>query len=411
MPDESGMNITNHIPASLVLGSIVFASASPVWAEGVGPGNVQLIEFPDEATNIGNLYFSGNGELQLLNLWLDNGLIYRFVDHNWVLIHKDMRTAVPLVWPSGVSDDGSVYGIGGSEGAELIQGPARVMLPDRWYVEEAINGHTHDRFVFGRTGGGGISGDGQVVTLSGIESGGHYTDSLVWSGGDEVVNVSFGLPRHEVSYSAGIPDQDGNVIAFSATYYAPINNIERLGTDRDVWVWEDGVASMVPHLDPGYEVVMRLRDVSGNGEAVIGNANGIWHRGFFPGEVLSDEVDPFRNTTVHGPGLAWIWTHAGGTQQITDSRFNEISVSSIDQNARIVLGGGLLHNGTFERFLWMRDGKLILIDNLFQKLGITIDVDWYSFSKISNDGTKLMGLASREGQYFALIVTIPDLTP
>ncbi len=116
---------------------------------------------------------------------------------------------------------------------------------------------------------------------------------------------------------------------------------------------------------------------------------------------------------VRGPELSWIWTQASGTQQITSPQFSEMTVVSINHDASIVLGRGKLVDGTYDSFLWFRNGKALLLSELFHTLNITIDADFYAFNEISDDGTKLMGLASVNGETYshAIIVTIPDLAP
>jgi len=114
---------------------------------------------------------------------------------------------------------------------------------------------------------------------------------------------------------------------------------------------------------------------------------------------------------VRGPELSWIWTQASGTQQITSPQFSEMTVVSINHDASIVLGWGELVDGTYDSFLWFRNGKALLLSELFHTLNISIDADSYSFNQISDDGTRLMGHASVNDVRHAIIVTIPDLTP
>ena len=74
----------------------------------------------------------------------------------------------------------------------------------------------------------------------------------------------------------------------------------------------------------------------------------------------------------------------------------------------VIRGCGYSSDAGIRQFLWYSDDHgFVMIDDLFTKLGITIDADSYSFSHISSDGTKLLGVLNRDGQYSALIVTIP----
>lgn len=407
MADESVMNISHHISASLVLGSVLVA-ATPAMAEEVGVSSVELIPFPEDSTSSVNASFSGDGQLRLLyDFGGQDSLIYSYVGGEWVLIRREVISVLPGLTAIDASSDGSRIVLSDFVRVDVVDGPTVITLPREWtYTDQ--DGRVQR--VYGTVSGGGISGNGEVVTLSGRQTSSNVSDSLIWADGGELINISDGLPRGEISYSAGMPDEVGAVVAFGSTFHGSINNIRSLWSSHgDAWVWEDGAAQRVEHLDPGYDVLMQLRAISGNGEAVIGTAQGIWRA---PG-AFDEPLTMQSQGLVRGPELSWIWTQASGTQQITSPQFSEMTVVSINHDASIVLGRGKLVDGTYDSFLWFRNGKALLLSELFHTLNITIDADFYAFNEISDDGTKLMGLASVNGETYshAIIVTIPDLAP
>ena len=99
-----------------------------------------------------------------------------------------------------------------------------------------------------------------------------------------------------------------------------------------------------------------------------------------------------------------------GTVEIENTdRFETISVWDITDDASTVLGLGSTADGAeSQHFLWYSDdNRFLMIEDIFSKLGIVIDADWYYFSQISGDGSKLMGVLNRDGQSSVVIVTIP----
>ena len=123
---------------------------------------------------------------------------------------------------------------------------------------------------------------------------------------------------------------------------------------------------------------------------VIGYGNGIWlNPDYVPG---GDE-----RYTIDGDVHSWIWTEMHGAAEIGDAtRFSDVVVRDITDDANTVLGGATT-----------RDGGFVRIDELFTLLGITIEADSLGLTQISGDGIKLMGVMELDGQRSALIVTIP----
>ena len=159
-----------------------------------------------------------------------------------------------------------------------------------------------------------------------------------------------------------------------------------------------------------YEVVMRAIAVSGNGQAVIGEAEGLWRRGFEGDEPIYDGPSyELTRSSQH----AWVWTQETRTIEIADrTRFEDIGVRDITHDASAVLGSGYSEDAGVQLFLWYRDdNQFVMIDDLFTKLGIVINADWYSFYRISGDGSKLLGTFRLDGQFSAIIVTIPVRKP
>ena len=407
MADESVMKITYTISTALVLGSAL-VSASAAVAEEAGVGSVELIPFPAESPEAGNLFFSGDGSTVVMNQFIAEATkVYVHRDGEWALAHRSLDQLILGPFPAGVSEDGAIFCLSGEDGVTIRDGFTTISLPRSWRTYD--DGHPDWNYGSGISAGS-ISSDSRVVTLAARTHDDHHTDALLWSGGEDLLLLSEGLPQDGISYGAGIVSDDGLVVAFKANYYGPINNVYYLGTDREVWVWSNGQTQQIEHLNPGYEVVMRLADVSGNGEMVVGSAQGLWYEGFRQ-PLTQPDPDGDGRDLVHGPKLSWTWTAAEGTRQITDPRYAEMTATSVDQDASIVLGYGTLHDGTRDQFLWLRSGQVVRLSELLYTLNISIKADWFSFSDISDDGTKLMGHASVNGIYHAIIVTIPDLTP
>ena len=401
MPDDLVMKITNHIPASLVLGSVLGA-ASPTRAGEGGTVFAEIIPFPDEASSWANAYFSDDGQLRLLHTYAQNNSdIYQYLDGEWALIRRELWTPVPGITPMSVSADGSVIVLTDFFRTDVLMDDAVMTMPRTWMVPEQHNDHTDDRMVWGRVRGGEISRNGRVVTMSGWETDRHDGDSLVWTGGDDLVNISTPLPREDHSYAAGMPDADGSVIAFEGD--TPSGN--------RIWVWEDGELTEVPSLDDDADQPLHLRAVSADGQAVFGVADGPRRGSLGYRDALTEETDWDRPT--HRASTAWMWTRTTGTVEIIDrSRFLETDLKDIDANGDIALIMARPHGSNLARpYLWLGDDNYLLIADMLKAYGVSIDADSFGFNEISDDGTKLTGLAYIDGRAHALIVTIPDLTP
>ena len=404
MPDSEGMNITHHISAAFLVGALI-SVASPVHAGEAGVGSVELIPFPEEVIGGGNLVFSSDGALHLLSSYRNrNQFVHQYRNREWTLIRQDVTAPAGI---RGVAASPEAYRIvlSNFERVDVVADGVVRTLPRDWeYTDE----HGRTRGVDGSVSGGLISADGQVVTMAGQAYDTYKSDSLYWTAESGYLNISDSLPRGEVSYLAGFPSADGSVIAFSSTFAGAHNNIRQLGSsDGDVWVWEDGEVVPVPDVEPGYDVLMRLEDVSGDGNTVIGSARGVWR----PFGAFDQPLTDQSHGLINGPRLAWIWTRGGGTHQLIDGRFREMSLRSVDHDASTALGYGTLNDGSDVHFLWFRNDQVLLLNDVLNTLNISIDADWYSFNQISDDGTRLMGHASVNDVRHAIIVTIPDLTP
>lgn len=414
MPDEPGMNITQHIPASLILGSVLVASASPVLAEGQGVGSVELIPFPaDSEGHIGNLYFSDDGGVLGLHVYpADRSDIYQYKDGEWAVVRREFQTIVPGYVSYGISGDGERMAMGDLVRLDVHQGATVFTMPNQWTFNEVRNGRLHEQTVYGVLRGNefgrGISGDGEVITMSGKES---YqstrSDSLAWFGGEELVNLSANLDRENTTYGGGLPNEDGRVIVFNGTEFPREPDLRQ----RVMYRWEDGDLMEIPGLDIFENGESSVAAISADGNTVFGYTEGP-RRGSSIYTNLEEWV-PW-STVGHGrQRVSWLWTEAGGTHAIMDyDRFLETDVFSVNSDGSLaLLYARPRGSNEASQYLWMGDQNFVSIDDLFHSLGISIPVDWFSFREISNDGRILMGIAGINWEFHAIIVTIPDLTP
>lgn len=398
------MKITYNISAALVLGTLV-SVALPLEAGEGGSAFVEFIPFPDEAGSWLNANFSDDGQLRLLHTYVQNNSdIYRYEDGEWTLIRRELWTPVPGLTPMSVSLDGSVIVLTDFFRTDVLAGSSALTMPRTWSIPEQHNGHSYDTRVWGTVRGGDVSRDGQIVTMSGWETDRHDGDSLVWMGGDDLVNISAPLPREDHSYAAGIPDADGSVIAFEA----------ETPTGIQIWVWEDDQLTQIPALDPDIEPRRSLWAVSADGQAVFGNDDGP-RRGAlgWGSEPLSE--DTAWSSPSYRASTAWKWSQTDGIVEIIDrSRFLETTLIDTDANGDVALVRARPLGSNFARpYLWLGGNNFLLVDDILKAYGVSIEADFYGFNEISDDGTKLMGLAAVDGQTYshAIIVTIPDLTP
>ncbi len=404
------MNITQYIPASLILGSVLAASASPVWAEGQGVGSVELIPFPEGSTSFVNAYFSGDGQLRLLHdLGGLDSYIYQYADGEWAVIRRELRAVVPGLTPFDVSADGSRVMLSDfNSRVEVLDGLLVTTMPREWTYRENHQGHSHTRYARGDVSAGKMSGDGRVVTLVGLERDVSSADSLVWFGGEELVNLSADLPRDGMYYGTGMPNDDGSVIVFGWN----MGSAPSSTSEQGIWRWQEGELSEINLIDTFEEFRIELIDISADGGRVFGNVVGPARGGISHTEL--DEASPWAQPHF-GQSIAWIWSEDSGTEELIDrSRFLETSIRSVDAEGSSALIWARPRGSRYlEQYLWLGGNKFIELDELFHSLNISIDADFYGFNEISDDGTKLMGLASVDGQIYshAIIVTIPDLTP
>lgn len=408
MADESVMNISHHISASLVLGSVLVA-ATPAMAEEVGVGSVELIPFPEGSTNYSNSYFSRDGELQLFHdFGRSEQIVYRFVDGEWIVIRRALQSVAPGLTPCGVSTDGEQIALSDFSRLDVIVGPAVITLPRRWSFNEYRNGRLYVEDVFGDVWGGHMSADGQVVTMVGREFDQNEFDSLAWIGGDELVNLNADLPRDGYSYGAGIPNQDGSIIYFGGTSQNqdPAYRAER------IWRWKDGELFELPPIGIFDTELIRVKEVSADGEIVFGNVEGPARGGFAYREL--EDFTPWAQS-LFGQNIGWYWTESEGIVEIIDrARFIETHVGPVKADGSMALVFARLRGtNKVNSYLWFGGNKFVELDQLLHTLNISIEADFYSFNEMSEDGTKLMGVASVDGEInsHAIIVTIPDLAP
>jgi hypothetical protein len=409
MPDDLDMNITRHLPTSLILGSVLVASVSPVWAGAQGVGSVELIPFPEGSTSLVNAYFSGDGELRMLHdLGQLDSLIFQYVHGEWILLRRELRAVIPGLTPYDVSADGGLVLLSDFSRVDVVDGSMVVTMPREWTYNVLLNGRVYELTAHGYVWGGSLSGDGQVATMSGRENGRNKNDSLAWFGGDELVNLSADLPREDSTYGAGLPNSDGTVIVFGGT-----DSISDPQYRADViWRWSGGQLVEVPRPYLFDEEERSINDISADGETIFGTVIGP-ARGGVSHEPLAEVTHWAR--PFWGQEVAWMWTESGGTMPIIDeARFLETRMISADADGSIALILARSRGSRYpEQYLWLGGSNFIKLDELFHSLNISIDADFYGFNEISDDGTKLMGLASVDGQTYshAIIVTIPDLTP
>lgn len=398
------MYISKQVSSALVLGSIL-VSTSPAWAGEGGDDRVQLIEFPADSNVEGNVCFSGDGEVSCLyRSFVSGSDIYRYEDNEWILIRREYSYGAPGMFPSDVSSDGSYLVLMDGYVVDVIHDATTYSMPHEWtYTDVDQDGDPFTRYVAGAAvGQGRISGDGQVVTMLGRDHQQSKTSSLVWNGGPELINISDGLPASSsITYHEGMPSADGSVIAFQSTTPYP---------QSDVWVWQDGVRSEIPRLDPTADGYRSLIAVSGSGRVIFGSDSRLGGRGPLR---CAHHDHPNGSCPTSGLSGMWMWTEQDGTVPIMiSSGFSSIWITDINYDGTLAFGEAQNHQREpWKRFLWYGENKFILVDDLLTSLGVSIRADWYELYDLSDDGTKLMGTAVINGRYHALIITIPDLTP
>jgi hypothetical protein len=391
------MNRTKNLSAACSLG-LIAALGSATLAEGADDPRVRVVELLGDS-GYPDIQFSDQGDTLVLTREASGGIelsVHR--DQDWELVKRVIGGDVFALRTFGVSDDGTVIAETDFENVNLIEGLVTTVFPRSWYDSE--NGFTGWRLQ-----GEVLSGDGLHVGVNGTPTDGFYTDAFLWDGESRFIDISRNLIQERRTYRVRGLSFDGTVGVFSADYQAPLNNIRSIGTERDVWVWEDGELTMVPRISASYEVVMRATEISGNGQAVLGSAEGLWHHGFDDERIYDGESYDL----IRSPWHSWVWTREGGTVEIEyPARFESIGVWDITDDATVVLGNGFSPDTGIQQFLWYRsENQFVMIDDLFTKLGITIDADWFTFTQISGDGSKLLGVLNRDRRYSALIVTIP----
>jgi len=393
------MNRTNTIAASCLLG----ISTTLALAGGGEAPQIRVIEFPQEHDDYVDVEFSGDGSsIAYTGEWNLSWDIYLHRGDQWKLVSRSINEVAPGPLLFGLSDDGSKAVISDWSYTSVYQDGTTIFMPKSWYERGGVDGYGTTFYS------GAISGDGSAVGYS--PRPGDSDDNkpaLVWRG-ERYAEVVLVDPEEDgVDYEIVSLSFDGLVAAVNARYQAPHNNIRSFFAHREAWIVSNDELLMVPPIDADYEVLMSATEVSGNGQAVIGYAYGVWREGFQDNRPILDELN---DDLVFGPNRSWFWSHETGTIEIANpDRFESISTWDITDDASTVLGSGSSGDGPeLQQFLWFsEDNRFVMIDDLFTKLGIVIDADWYSFSQISGDGSKLMGILSRDDQHAAIIVTIP----
>jgi hypothetical protein len=392
------MNISNMTAAAISLG--LFISFAPA-AVGQHP-RVEVIELPQDLKLVGAEFSSDGSTIAITGEWSFAWDIFIHRDSQWKLVSRSINEVAPGPIVFGLSDDGSSLVISDWSYTSIYQYGSTIFMPKSWNERGGVYGYGSTFYS------GAISGDGSSVGYSPRPGDSDKNKpALVWRGERDAEVVLADPEEDGVDYEIVSLSFDGSVAAINAFYQGPHNNIRNLGTARDAWVIDQGEITMIPPVDTDYETLMSATEISGNGQAVIGSAYGVWRDGF--GEDIPFSTESRRDIN-YGPSLAWFWSRETGTVEIQNpDRFDSISVWDITDDASAVLGSGSSGDGeAFDQFLWYSaDNQFLMIEDLFSSLGIVIDADSYYFSQISGDGSKLMGVLNRDGQSSVLIVTIP----
>lgn len=360
------------------LGSVSLAG------EGAGDPRVRVIWPPEEAGPAANFYFSGDASVVVaqsfpgieIQIHVDRG-------DGWVLKRRLFEISNIGIWPFGLSLDGGVIGITNFMSTDLEIGQGTMTLPRIW---EMASGQYA---LIGQVYGASVSGDGQSVAATGRFDG--RVEALFWSESDGLVNLNRERDEPDTGFVPRAMSYDGQVIAGRGERFEPINDTQYAYVNH-AWVYFDGTMMDIPELDFDFEVSNEVVGVSGDGLAVIGLAHGhVTGQGF-----IGD--------------YSWIWTLEDGTVEIADpTRFESVSVIDINYDASIVLGSASFIGGELAgQFLWYPEAGFILLDELFERKGISIDAQYPTFREISEDGTKLMGTGSMDNRSVGLIVTLPE---
>ena len=398
MPDESGMNITNFISASLVFGSLLVATQAAL-AEG-GVGSVQLIELPTDRRDFGSLVFSDDGSsMGYVTDYSGQPKVHLYRDQAWRVVYQDLGIQLYSHFVQGISDDGSTLLFTDLEQSYLYRDGFVSRLPRTWLNDEGLQFAQLLQAV-------SLSGDGSTVSIIGKTSAVPYDDDrpLIWnSSNEELVELDIGNPADD-DFGYRVVDLSGNgrVVAVNAAETGPINNL-RNGPTAKVYLWVAGNIIQIPQPAHDLELSMWAYAVSGDGDTVVGLANAPYR-----------DENPFGLPYGHvnSAPAAWVWRSGQAEVEIIiQEKFEHIYIADINEDGKVILGQAYDSNQNGGNFLWFDGQGVLFTDQLFDTLHLDLGVDDYSFTKISNDGTRLMGYGYIDDQAFALIVTIPDLTP
>ncbi len=404
MPDSMGMNITHHIQASLILGSVLVASSPPVWAEEQGVGSVELVEFPFEGIAFTDIDFSDDGQtIVCISRFADSNTVYLYEGELWKPVYAGAGSQLFPTFVAGISDDGGTILLTDIEDSFLYREGVFSKLTDSWIATDRRT--TQTTLVQGAA----VSGDGSTVALIGDDRRLEYDDvrSFLWNGESRLEEISIGDPDVEdFGYRVEAVSQDGSAFLLNTQgrREKQVNNV-RINGRQLSFLWEEGSITQLPEPDVGYDVSMDARAMSLNQAVVVGN-----------GYIDSRHVDQVREygdyRSWERESFGWIWDRAtGATQDLTSDRFESGYFSDVSGDGSIALGDGVQFDGSGGGFLWVRDQGIVMLDQLFDVLKIDLHADSYTLQSISNDGRRLYGIAYIEDQVFALTVTIPDLTP
>jgi hypothetical protein len=374
------MNNTKNLSMALSLG-LLAALGGAALAQGVDDPRVRVVEFPNQDDDFtARLAFSDDGSTIVIqqNEFVDQRiLVHRDGVWELVLDYSQMdRHGVPEI--NGISADGSVFAITDATGSFVSRDGIISEVPNVW-VDDAgqvvVGGSVYVRTV---------SRDGQSLGLTG--SGPMYqgSDALVWNDAQGMMNLNIGFTGDEAGHQILAMSGDGSVIAGSSSFYAQMNNIRDFRGFRESWVVSAQGIQIIPNLDPGYDVVSKVRDISNDGLTVIGTSSGYWQN-------TQPITNAFGGVSIElGPVLSWIWTPELGTQQIVGpARYTQVFALDVSGDGQNIIGYGYGPQVS-EQFLWTREGGFIPIWEFLDERGIENELYFHAES-FSDDGSLLMG--------------------
>ncbi|MBL4590971.1 MAG: hypothetical protein JKY96_03320 [Phycisphaerales bacterium] len=367
---------------------VAFISAFTSTSFGGADERVYSVLFPKAAQYSQYVEFADDGSTMAFMQRGSNHDLYIRRGNEWnlaVSIIGNEAGSGP-VGVFGISDDGSRVGYSDGHNTILLEEGRSTYLPTTWFD---IGGRPVWGDVFGQV----ISGDGNAVGMTGFGNSGQRP--VHWNGGrylrdmtvfDDMTGVA-GSGVNALSHDGGVGVGSKDRRFSNATVGFSYNT---------AWIWEGRETTDIPNLDLGEFVDTRPQAISGDGTVVAGTSSGI--------SVLDPEIGGVERSASH----AWLWSESDGLVDVFDAeRFESIYAIDLSDDGQVLLGGATDLNDNNVQVLWSEVGGIILIDDLFESLGIGFEADSYRFTQISADGTRLMGTKEFEGQFSAVIVTIP----